>query len=126
MNDGLVSATRPAGYSLKEHAAVSVILTTFIFILGQNMKRESGRKVQLGNINAAKVSHLFIMDSCSLGLQTCICIKLTKIFSFVFQTIADVIRTCLGPRAMMKVCNNECFSLGLSISCNSVDFGVEL
>uniref|UniRef100_A0AAY4C454 T-complex protein 1 subunit gamma n=1 Tax=Denticeps clupeoides TaxID=299321 RepID=A0AAY4C454_9TELE len=39
----------------------------------QNMKRESGRKVQTGNINAAK-------------------------------TIADVIRTCLGPRAMMKVC----------------------
>uniref|UniRef100_A0A4W4GIQ4 T-complex protein 1 subunit gamma n=1 Tax=Electrophorus electricus TaxID=8005 RepID=A0A4W4GIQ4_ELEEL len=38
----------------------------------QNMKRESGRKVQTGNINAAK-------------------------------TIADVIRTCLGPRAMMKM-----------------------
>uniref|UniRef100_A0A3Q2QTR9 T-complex protein 1 subunit gamma n=1 Tax=Fundulus heteroclitus TaxID=8078 RepID=A0A3Q2QTR9_FUNHE len=36
------------------------------------MKRESGRKVQTGNINAAK-------------------------------TIADVIRTCLGPRAMMKM-----------------------
>uniref|UniRef100_A0A667Y8E4 T-complex protein 1 subunit gamma n=1 Tax=Myripristis murdjan TaxID=586833 RepID=A0A667Y8E4_9TELE len=38
----------------------------------QNIKRESGRKVQTGNINAAK-------------------------------TIADVIRTCLGPRAMMKM-----------------------
>uniref|UniRef100_A0A665TSG3 T-complex protein 1 subunit gamma n=1 Tax=Echeneis naucrates TaxID=173247 RepID=A0A665TSG3_ECHNA len=38
----------------------------------QNVKRESGRKVQTGNINAAK-------------------------------TIADVIRTCLGPRAMMKM-----------------------
>ncbi|TNN57326.1 T-complex protein 1 subunit gamma [Liparis tanakae] len=37
-----------------------------------NIKRESGRKVQAGNINAAK-------------------------------TIADVIRTCLGPRAMMKM-----------------------
>ncbi|MGH0186470.1 UNVERIFIED_CONTAM: hypothetical protein FKN15_021612 [Acipenser sinensis] len=36
------------------------------------MKRESGRKVQTGNISAAK-------------------------------TIADVIRTCLGPRAMMKI-----------------------
>ncbi|MGH0190006.1 UNVERIFIED_CONTAM: hypothetical protein FKN15_041308 [Acipenser sinensis] len=36
------------------------------------MKRESGRKVQTGNISAAK-------------------------------TIADVIRTCLGPRAMMKM-----------------------
>ncbi|MBN3273481.1 TCPG protein, partial [Polyodon spathula] len=40
--------------------------------LGQNTKRESGRKVQTGNISAAK-------------------------------TIADVIRTCLGPRAMMKM-----------------------
>uniref|UniRef100_A0A673Y2A7 T-complex protein 1 subunit gamma n=2 Tax=Salmo trutta TaxID=8032 RepID=A0A673Y2A7_SALTR len=40
--------------------------------LGQNMKRESGRKVQKGNISAAKA-------------------------------IADVIRTCLGPRAMMKM-----------------------
>uniref|UniRef100_A0AAY4C4I2 T-complex protein 1 subunit gamma n=1 Tax=Denticeps clupeoides TaxID=299321 RepID=A0AAY4C4I2_9TELE len=44
-----------------------------VLVLSQNMKRESGRKVQTGNINAAK-------------------------------TIADVIRTCLGPRAMMKVC----------------------
>ncbi|XP_029435306.1 T-complex protein 1 subunit gamma [Rhinatrema bivittatum] len=43
-----------------------------VLVLSQNMKRESGRKVQTGNINAAK-------------------------------TIADVIRTCLGPRAMMKM-----------------------
>ncbi|EMP31311.1 T-complex protein 1 subunit gamma, partial [Chelonia mydas] len=40
--------------------------------VGQNTKRESGRKVQIGNISAAK-------------------------------TIADIIRTCLGPRAMMKM-----------------------
>ncbi|KAG8519955.1 T-complex protein 1 subunit gamma, partial [Galemys pyrenaicus] len=38
----------------------------------QNTKRESGRKVQSGNINAAK-------------------------------TIADIIRTCLGPKSMMKM-----------------------
>ncbi|XP_010883417.1 T-complex protein 1 subunit gamma isoform X1 [Esox lucius] len=43
-----------------------------IVVLSQNMKRESGRKVQKGNIGAAKA-------------------------------IADVIRTCLGPRAMMKM-----------------------
>ncbi|XP_062320897.1 T-complex protein 1 subunit gamma-like [Osmerus eperlanus] len=43
-----------------------------VLVLSQNMKRESGRKVQMGNITAAK-------------------------------TIADVIRTCLGPRAMMKM-----------------------
>jgi len=43
-----------------------------IIVLNQNTKRESGRKVQLQNINAGK-------------------------------TIGDVIRTCLGPRAMLKM-----------------------
>merc|ERR1711881_676636 len=43
-----------------------------VLVLNQNSKRESGRKVQLGNVNAAK-------------------------------TIADVIRTCLGPRSMLKM-----------------------
>ncbi|KAK3876858.1 hypothetical protein Pcinc_018388 [Petrolisthes cinctipes] len=43
-----------------------------IIVLNQNTKRESGRKVQLQNINAGKM-------------------------------IADVIRTCLGPRAMLKM-----------------------
>ncbi|KAK2156606.1 hypothetical protein LSH36_209g05053 [Paralvinella palmiformis] len=43
-----------------------------VIVLNQNVKREQGRKVQLGNVTAAK-------------------------------TIADVIRTCLGPRAMLKM-----------------------
>ncbi|KAI8434106.1 hypothetical protein MSG28_012248 [Choristoneura fumiferana] len=43
-----------------------------ILVLSQNTKRESGRKVQIENINAGK-------------------------------TIADVIRTCLGPQAMLKM-----------------------
>ncbi|XP_050088107.1 T-complex protein 1 subunit gamma [Anopheles aquasalis] len=43
-----------------------------ILILSKNTKRESGRKVQLENINAGK-------------------------------NIADLIRTCLGPQAMMKM-----------------------
>ncbi|XP_028911479.1 T-complex protein 1 subunit gamma [Ornithorhynchus anatinus] len=43
-----------------------------VLVLSQNTKRESGRKVQAGNISAAK-------------------------------TIADVIRTCLGPKSMMKM-----------------------
>nr|KAF6290341.1 chaperonin containing TCP1 subunit 3 [Myotis myotis] len=43
-----------------------------VLVLSQNVKRESGRKVQSGNINAAK-------------------------------TIADIIRTCLGPKSMMKM-----------------------
>ncbi|CAK9293685.1 unnamed protein product [Gordionus sp. m RMFG-2023] len=45
--------------------------TPFI-IISQNTKRESGRKVQIENISAAKI-------------------------------VADVIRTCLGPRAMLKM-----------------------
>jgi len=43
-----------------------------ILVLSQNTRRDSGRKVQLENINAGK-------------------------------TIADVIRTCLGPQAMLKM-----------------------
>ncbi|KAK0052002.1 T-complex protein 1 subunit gamma [Biomphalaria pfeifferi] len=43
-----------------------------IIILNQNTKRESGRKVQIGNIEAGK-------------------------------TVADIIRTCLGPRSMLKM-----------------------
>ncbi|XP_067058085.1 T-complex protein 1 subunit gamma-like isoform X1 [Acropora muricata] len=45
---------------------------TPLIVLNQNTRRESGRKVQLGNVEAAK-------------------------------TIADIIRTCLGPKAMLKM-----------------------
>jgi chaperonin GroEL (HSP60 family) len=56
-------------------------------MIGQNTKRDSGRKVQLENIRAAKA-------------------------------IADVIRTCLGPRAMLKVCliiTNSYYLLAINI-----------
>jgi len=43
-----------------------------IVVLNQNIKREHGKDVQIGNIQAGK-------------------------------TVADVIRTCLGPRAMLKM-----------------------
>jgi T-complex protein 1 subunit gamma len=43
-----------------------------IMVLSQNTKRDSGKKVQMGNINAGKA-------------------------------IGDVVRTCLGPRAMLKM-----------------------
>ena len=43
-----------------------------VLVLNQNTKRESGRKVQLGNIAAAKA-------------------------------VADIIRTTLGPRSMLKM-----------------------
>lgn len=37
----------------------------FLPITGQNIKRESGRKVQLGNINAAKVGPLLFYEGVS-------------------------------------------------------------
>ena len=43
------------------------------YLSEDSVKRESGKKVQFGNIGAAKA-------------------------------VADVIRTCLGPKAMLKVC----------------------
>lgn len=43
-----------------------------VLVLSQNTKRDQGKKVQIGNIQAAK-------------------------------TVADVIRTCLGPKAMYKM-----------------------
>ncbi|OZJ06392.1 T-complex protein 1 subunit gamma [Bifiguratus adelaidae] len=43
-----------------------------VIVMNTNMERESGRKAQLSNIQAAK-------------------------------TVADVIRTCLGPRSMLKM-----------------------
>ncbi|XP_050044153.1 T-complex protein 1 subunit gamma [Dermacentor andersoni] len=46
-----------------------------ILVLSQNTKRESGRKVQIENVRAAKA-------------------------------VADVVRTCLGPRAMLKMLMN--------------------
>jgi T-complex protein 1 subunit gamma len=47
-------------------------MSTPVIILNANIERETGRKAQSGNINAAKA-------------------------------VADVIRTCLGPRAMLKM-----------------------
>ncbi|KAJ3201334.1 T-complex protein 1 subunit gamma [Entophlyctis luteolus] len=43
-----------------------------VIVMNTNMERETGRKAQMSNINAAK-------------------------------TVADIIRTCLGPRAMLKM-----------------------
>ncbi|XP_054159430.1 T-complex protein 1 subunit gamma-like [Oppia nitens] len=60
-----------------------------ILVLGQNMKREFGRKVQLENIRAAKA-------------------------------IADVIRTCLGPRAMLKMLMNPMGSIVMTNDGNAI------
>lgn len=51
-------------------------------------ERQSGRKAQTANIVAAKVSHLFYSAATMLTHT---------------KTVADVIRTCLGPKAMLKM-----------------------
>lgn len=63
---------------------------------GQNTKRESGRKVQLENINAGKVSHTQSLRLREHEMRLNLCV-------FLLQTIADLIRTCLGPQAMLKM-----------------------
>jgi T-complex protein 1 subunit gamma len=60
-----------------------------ILVLSQNTKRDSGRKVQLENIKAAKA-------------------------------IADVIRTCLGPRAMLKMLMNPMGSIVMTNDGNAI------
>ncbi|KAF3833413.1 hypothetical protein F7725_024617, partial [Dissostichus mawsoni] len=62
----------PRTFQSEDPARAVKMMGQQVLVLNQNMKRESGRKVQTGNIGAAKA-------------------------------IADVIRTCLGPRAMMKM-----------------------
>jgi len=58
-------------------------------VLNQNTKRQSGRKVQLDNIRAAKA-------------------------------VADIIRTCLGPRAMLKMLLNPIGSIVMTNDGNAV------
>lgn len=58
-------------------------------VLNQNTKRESGRKVQLDNVRAAKA-------------------------------VADIIKTCLGPRAMLKMLLNPIGSIVLTNDGNAV------
>jgi hypothetical protein len=61
------------------------------FFLDANTKRDQGKKAQFSNIFAAKV---FLFPY----------FILSNYFISISKTIADTIRTCLGPRAMLKVC----------------------
>lgn len=54
-------------------------------------ERQSGRKAQTGNITAAKVKFALRFYRSPMSL------------TFLLQTVADVIRTCLGPKAMLKM-----------------------
>lgn len=62
-----------------------------VAVINATTKREHGKKAQFGNIMAGKVSWLaclFLCDSTMLILM---------------QAVADIIRTTLGPRAMLKM-----------------------
>ncbi|KAJ8457680.1 hypothetical protein ONZ45_g18216 [Pleurotus djamor] len=62
---------------------------TPVFVMNTAPERQSGRKAQISNITAAKVSILPL----NWELH---CLMSQK-------TVADVIRTCLGPKAMLKM-----------------------
>ena len=64
-----------------------------VFVMNTGPERQQGRKAQISNITAAKVSFLAQL-TCKYNLL------LTTMHS---QTVADVIRTCLGPKAMLKM-----------------------
>merc|ERR1712183_483272 len=59
-------------FRLRDRSTFKMMGPGPIMVLSQNTKRDSGKKVQLENINAGK-------------------------------TIGDVVRTCLGPKAMLKM-----------------------
>lgn len=78
----------------------------------QKTRRVSGKKTQIGNIQAAKVVEglplLPHSHSHSLYLLS--------------QVVADVIRTCLGPRAMLKVWSMRVWgNEGMSVCVSDVD-----
>lgn len=72
-----------------------------VFVMNAGPERQNGRKAQLSNISAAKVSFLSPDQFFPIAILT----PLFTSFSFfpTLQTVADVIRTCLGPKAMLKM-----------------------
>lgn len=77
-----------------------------VLVLNQNTQRETGRKAQLGNIAAAKVSVRSVqgrrvpsvrtqrqaVQGCTVALPPA-----------PLQAVSDVVRTTLGPRSMLKM-----------------------
>ncbi len=68
-------------------------------VLQANTKREQGKKAQYGNIMAAKVK-AFPVYACSCSLYGT---PLKELLVPVLQAVADIVRTTLGPRAMLKM-----------------------
>jgi T-complex protein 1 subunit gamma len=70
-------------------------------VLNANTKRDTGKKAQYGNIAAAKVSTLwtFLLHLAAGSLQ----ITPFPDSRAGLQAVADIVRTTLGPRAMLKM-----------------------
>lgn len=69
-----------------------------VAVMKASTKRETGKKAQATNIMAAKVNLLLP----------------TRLIPLFVQAVADIIRTTLGPRAMLKMILDA--SGGLSFS----------
>jgi T-complex protein 1 subunit gamma len=66
-----------------------------VFVVNNAPERTHGRKAQISNIAAAKVRSSLV---CHLSEANLLTAEL-----LLYQTVADVIRTCLGPKAMLKM-----------------------
>ena len=71
----------------------------------QQTKRETGRKAQLGNIQAAKVCFwLCLLTAPAVSPpDTPCCGALLVCLLSVVQAVSEIIRTTLGPRSMLKM-----------------------
>jgi T-complex protein 1 subunit gamma len=69
-------------------------------IFQEKTKRETGKKAQHGNIAAAKVRLALTGSSCGLQRFSGSHSMLTNP---TMQAVADIIRSTLGPRSMLKM-----------------------
>src|SRR5579862_10013830 len=69
-----------------------------VIVMNDASARQTGRKAQTSNITAAKVISLF-----TLGIFRFLRGFVGQGLIRVNQVVADVIRTCLGPKAMLKM-----------------------
>lgn len=65
----------------------------------QSGDRQTGRKAQLSNITAAKT---YVYETKAL-LCLADCVNTTMNILLTHSSVADIIRSCLGPKAMLKM-----------------------
>ncbi len=83
-----------------------------VTVLNANTKREQGKKAQLGNIVAAKVRVLAVAEAPGVAGASGCCVgrgltptrvRAPRRALARLQAVADIIRTTLGPRSMLKM-----------------------